>query len=68
MNIFKVVDRNGVEVNVRNNDRKNLYFEKRHAQSAATQFNDVTVFKNGEDTKLEGFPYRVVSGVVLWNA
>lgn len=66
--IFRVVDRNGEPVNYRNNDRKNLYRTRAHAQSAATQFNDVEVWdsKVMRSRQLEGAPYTVQVGKLEW--
>jgi len=65
--IFRIVDKNGVPVNFRNNGRKNIYFSSGHAKSAATQFNSIRVFKNGETHQIDGAPFSVVGGKVEWD-
>jgi hypothetical protein len=68
LSVYRVTDCDSVPVNARINGRKNMYFSRAHAQSAATQFNNVQIFKHGESTHLDGFPFKVESGKVNWDA
>ena len=59
MQLFSVVDKDGKELKGVSRFNKRFYFTRPVAQGVATQFNNITVIKNGEGVQLPGAPFRV---------
>lgn len=59
MELFSVVDKYGNELKGVSRSNKRFYFEERVASGVATQFNNITVIKNGEGVQLKGAPFKV---------
>jgi hypothetical protein len=56
--LYEVVDRYGKRLEGVGKSNKRFYLREQDAQGVATQFNSITVIKNGEDAQLEGAPFR----------
>lgn len=56
--LFEVVDNKGQRLEGLGRKNKRFYFRKDVADGVATQYNNITVIKNGEEAQLEGAPFR----------
>jgi len=59
MELFSVVDNEGNELKGVSRFNKRFYFTESVAKGVATQYNNITVIKNGEDAQLQGAPFKV---------
>jgi hypothetical protein len=59
MELFSVVDKDGNELRGVSRFNKRFYFTEPVAKGVATQYNNITVIKNGEGVQLPGAPFRV---------
>lgn len=59
MQLFSVVDKYGNELKGVSRFNKRFYFKESVAKGVATQFNNITVIKNGEGVQLPGAPFKV---------
>ena len=59
MELFSVVDNDGNELKGVSRFNKRFYFEERVAKGVATQYNNITVIRNGEGVQLKGAPFKV---------
>lgn len=59
MELYQVVDKDGKKLEGTSRHAKPFYFKHEVAQGVATQFNNITVIKDGEGVQLEGAPFKV---------
>ena len=59
--LYTVVDKDGVPVlkNV-GDENKRFYLTERVAKGVASQYNNITVIRDGEGVQIEGAPFRAV--------
>jgi hypothetical protein len=57
-NLYEVVDRDGNRLDGVGKGNKRFYTSEPVAKGVATQYNNITVIKNGEGVQLEGAPFR----------
>ncbi len=58
--VYKVVDAFGVRVRGTSPKAKALYTREQDAKGVATQYNKITVMRDGEGVQLKGAPFRAV--------
>lgn len=64
MELFSVVDKFGATLEGQGRKAKHFYRRESDAKGVATQYNKITVIKDGEGVQLKGAPFTVKRFVV----
>lgn len=56
--LYEVVDNQGNALFGVGKKNKRFYYREQDAKGVATQYNKITVIKDGEEAQLEGAPFR----------